>query len=63
MVTVESGGAAMSFADAKEFQQGNARFLATTAVCGHRLAAHSVMVNLMMGVMVPFAVKYRQCIQ
>ena len=63
MITVKSGGAAMSFMDAKEFQQSNARFLVTTAACGHCLTAHSVMVDMMMGEMAPFAVKYRQCIQ
>ena len=63
MVTVESGGAAMSFTDAKEFQQSDVRFPATTAACGHCLAAHSVMVNLMMGEMAPFMVEYRQCDQ
>ena len=53
----------MSFVDVKEFQQSDARFLATTAACGHHLIAHSVMVDLMMGEMVPFTVKYCQCIQ
>ena len=53
----------MSFMDAKEFQQSNARFPVTTAACGHRLATHSMMVNLMMGEMAPFTVEYRQCVQ
>ena len=53
----------MSFADAKEFQQSNVKFPATTAACGHCLAAHSVMVNLMMGKTAPFAVEYQQCVQ
>jgi hypothetical protein len=63
LVTVESGGAAMSFADAREFQQGDTTFPATTAACGHRLATHSVLVDLMMGETAPFAVEYRQCVQ
>ena len=53
----------MSFADAKEFQQSDVKFPATTAACGHRLATHSVMVNLMMGETAPFAVEYWQCVQ
>ena len=63
LVTVESGGAAMSFADAKEFQQSDIKFPVTMAACGHCLTAHSVMVNLMMGETAPFMVEYRQCVQ
>ena len=53
----------MSFADAKEFQQSNVKFPATTAACGHHLTTHSILVDLMMGEMAPFAVEYRQCVQ
>ena len=63
LVTVESGGVAMSFTDARQFQEGNVKFPVTTAACGHRLAAHSVMVDLMMGETAPFAVEYWQCVQ
>ena len=64
LVTVESRGVAMSLADAKQFQESNVKFLATTAACGHHLAAHSVMVDLMMGEeTTPFVVEYRQCVQ
>ena len=63
LVTVESRGAAMSFTDAKEFQQSDVKFPATTAACGHHLAAHSMMVDLMMGETAPFTVDYRQCVQ
>ena len=63
LVMVESGGAAMSFADAKQFQESDVKFPATTAACGHHLAAHSIMVDLMMGEATPFAVEYRQCVQ
>ena len=62
-VTVESRGAAMSFADAKQFLESNIKFLATMAACGHCLAAHSIMVDLMMGEAAPFAVEYQQCVQ
>ena len=53
----------MSFVDVKQFQESNIKFLATTVACGHRLAAHSVMVDLMMGETMPFAVEYQQCVQ
>ena len=62
LVTVESGGG-MSFTDTKEFQQNDVKFPATTAACGHQLATHSMLVDLMMGEMAPFSVEYRQCIQ
>ena len=58
LVTVESGGAAMSFTDAKEFQRNDIKFPVTTAACSHCLTAHSVMVDLMMGETAPFAVEY-----
>ena len=58
LVTVESGGAAMSFTDAKQFQESNVKFPATTVACSHRLAAHSIMVDLMMGETAPFMVEY-----
>ena len=53
----------MSFTNAKEFQCSNVKFPVTTAACGHCLAAHSVMVDLMMGEVAPFEVEYHQCIQ
>ena len=63
LVTVESREAAMSFANAKEFQRNDVKFPVTTAACGHHFAAHSVMVNLMMGETAPFTVEYQQCVQ
>ena len=63
LVTVESGGAVMSFADVQEFQKSDANFQATTAACGHHLAAHSVLVDLMLGEMALFTVEYCQCVQ
>ena len=38
-------------------------FLATTVACGHCLAAHSILVDLMMREVAPFAVEYHQCVQ
>ena len=58
LVMVESGGAAMSFADAKQFQESDIKFPATTVACGHCLATHSIMVDLMMGEAAPFTVEY-----
>ena len=63
LVTVESRGVAMSFADAKQFQESDVKFPVTTAACGHHLAAHSIMVDLMMGETAPFTVEYQQCVQ
>ena len=62
LVMVESGGVAMSFTDVKQFQESDVKFPATTAACGHHLAAHSVMVDLMMGEATPFVVEYQQCV-
>ena len=53
----------MSFADAKQFQESDIKFPATTVVCSHRLATHSIMVDLMMGEATPFMVEYQQCVQ
>ena len=58
LVMVESGGVAMSFTDAKEFQQSDVKFPATTVACGYCLTTHSVMVDLMMGKTAPFVVEY-----
>ena len=55
-------GGTMSFANAKEFQQNDVNFPATTATCSHCLTTHSILVDLMMG-MAPFTVEYRKCIQ
>ena len=55
LVTVESEEVVMSFADAQEFQQSVATFPATNATCGHCLTTHSMLVDLMMGVMALFA--------
>jgi hypothetical protein len=63
LVAVESGGTAMSYADAEIFLKNDASFPGDTASCGYRLAAHSVLVDIMMGPTAPFAVAYRQCIQ
>ena len=53
----------MSFANAKEFQQNDVKFPATTATCSHCLTTHSILIDLMMSEMAPFAVEYRKCIQ
>ena len=58
LVMVESGLVAMSFTDAKQFQESDIKFPVTTVACGHHLAAQSIMVDLMMGETAPFAVEY-----
>jgi hypothetical protein len=63
LVAVESGGTAMSYADAEIFLKNDTSFPGDTASCAYRLAAHSVLVDIMMGPTDPFAVAYRQCIQ
>ena len=65
LVTMESGGAAMSFTDVQEFQQNDTTFPATTAACGHHLGAHNIFIDLMVGEMAPFGAMayYWQCIQ
>jgi hypothetical protein len=63
LVAVESGGTAMSYADAELFLKNEASFPGDTASCAYRLAAHSILVDIMMGPTAPFAVAYRQCVQ
>ena len=53
----------MSYANAELFMVKDSTFLTNTTQCGYRLEAHSIMVDLMMGEDVPFAVTYWQCVQ
>ena len=59
---VEAGGSAMSYADAQAFLKNDASFLPDTSSCTYHLAAHSVLVDIMMGPTNPFAVAYRNCV-
>jgi hypothetical protein len=63
LVAVESGGTAMSYSDAELFLKNETSFPGDTASCSYRLAAHSVLVDIMMGPTAPFAIAYRQCVQ
>jgi hypothetical protein len=63
LVAVESGGTAMSYSDAELFLKNDTSLPGDTASCAYRLAAHSVLVDIMMGPTAPFAVAYRQCVQ
>jgi hypothetical protein len=63
LVAVESGGTAMSYSDAELFLKNDAAFPSNTASCAYRLSAHSILVDIMMGPLAPFAVAYRQCTQ
>ena len=60
---VESGGAAMSYADAQSFLKNDTCFLADTSACTYCLVAHSVLVDMMMGPTSPYAVAYHHCIR
>ena len=60
---VEAGGSTMSYADAQAFLKNDANFPPDTSSCAYRLVAHSMLVNIMMGPMNPFAVAYRNCVQ
>ena len=59
---VEAGGSAMSYANAQVFLKNGTNFLPDTSSYAYCLAAHSVLVDIMMGPMNPFAVAYRNCI-
>jgi hypothetical protein len=52
----------MSYADAETFMVDESTFPADTMACGYRLQAHSILVDLMLGELAPFAVAYRQCV-
>ena len=60
---VEARGSAMSYADAQAFLKNDACFLPDTSSCAYCLAAHSVLVDIMMGSTNPFAVTYWNCIR
>jgi hypothetical protein len=60
---IELSNATMSYADAEIFIKSDAPFPADSPACAYRLAAHSVLVDIMMGATHPYAVAYRQCVQ
>ena len=53
----------MSYVDAKLFMLDESTFPSDTTQCSYHLEVHSVMVDLMMGKDVPFAITYQQCVQ
>ena len=55
---VKAGGPVMSYADAQAFLKNNANFLPDTSSCAYCLAAHSMLVDIMMGPTNPFALAY-----
>ena len=55
---VEAGGSAMSYANAQVFLKNDTNFPPNTSSCAYHLAAHSVLVDIMMGPTNPFAVAY-----
>ena len=60
---VEARGSAMSYTDAQAFLKNDACFLPDTSSCAYCLAAHSMLVDIMMGPTNPFAVAYCNCIR
>jgi hypothetical protein len=62
LVAIESGSSAMSYSNAETFLVDKSMFPANTTACGYRLQAHSILVDLMLGELAPFAIAYRQCI-
>jgi hypothetical protein len=52
----------MSYSDAETFLVDKLTFPIDTMACGYWLQAHSVLVDLMLGELAPFAVAYCQCI-
>ena len=60
---VEAGGSAMSYADAQAFLKNDASFPPNTSACTYCLAAHSMLVDIMMGPTNPFVVAYQKCMQ
>ena len=53
----------MSYTNAQAFLKNDTCFLADTSSCVYQLAAHSVLVDMMMGPTNPFAVAYHNCIR
>ena len=60
---VEARSSAMSYADTQAFLKNDASFPPDTSSCAYCLAAHSILVDIMMGPMNPFAIAYQNCIQ
>ena len=55
---VEAGGSAMSYADTQAFLKNDVSFPPDTSSCAYCLAAHSMLVDIMMGPTNPFAMAY-----
>ena len=60
---VELEGTAMSYNDAKIFLKNDSHFPANTTACAYHLAAHSLLVDIMLGEHNAFAVTYCHCVQ
>ena len=53
----------MSYTNAKLIMVDESTFLSDTTQCRYCLEVHSIMVDLMMGEDMPFAIAYQQCVQ
>ena len=60
---VELGGTSMSYSDTELFLKNDLHFPADTSACTYQLAAHSLLVNVMLGEHSTFAVTYHHCMQ
>ena len=64
LTMVESGGAAMSYTDAQAFLKNNTKFPVDSSTCAYCLAAHIVLVNIMlMRPTSPYAIAYSHCVR
>ena len=59
---VESGGMVMSYSNTEIFLKSNLHFPANTTTCAYHLAAHSLLVDIMLGEHNAFAVTYHHII-
>ena len=53
----------MSYFDAEIFLKSDMHFLANTTACAYHLAAHSLLVDIMLGEHNAFTVMYHHCVQ
>ena len=60
---VEAGGTAMSYSNANLFLKSDMHFPANTTTCAYHLAAHSLLMDIMLGEHNAFTITYHHCIQ
>ena len=60
---MELGGMAISYFNAEIFLKSDLHFLADTTACAYCLAAHSLLMDIMLGEHNAFTVMYCHCVQ